>query len=244
MSDALNKIALVTGGSSGIGKGICEDLLARGFTVIGLARRDCGINHDYFINYEVDLTNTQDTKTVAADITANYDVTHLVNNAGVIRPALVEDVETDDLMDLTRLHMGSALILMQAVLPAMKKARYGRVVNMSSRAVVGLQERTSYAATKAAMISMTRTWALELGQHGITVNTIAPGPVVTEMFTDVMSEESERAQKLADSLPVKRLGTVEDLAHATWFFLSPESSFITGQTLFVCGGSSVGSITI
>ena len=78
----------------------------------------------------------------------------------------------------------------------------------------------------------------------MTVNAIAPGPVVTEMFTDVMPEESERAQKLAESLPVKRLGTAEDIARATWFFLSPDASFVTGQTLFVCGGSSIGSITL
>ena len=244
MTKSQNKTALVTGGSSGIGKAICEDLLARNFTVISLARRSTDIDHDKLVSYQVDLVNLDETKAVAGDIASQYNVTHLVNNAGVIRPDLVEDVSTDDLLDLTRLHMGSALILLQASLPAMKAAKYGRVVNMSSRAVVGLETRTSYAATKAAMISMTRTWALELGQYGITVNTIAPGPVVTEMFTDVMAEDSDRAKALAASLPVKRLGIAEDIAHATWFFLSPESSFITGQTLFVCGGSSIGSVTI
>ena len=244
MGKSVEKVALVTGGSSGIGKAICEDLLKRDFTVITLARRKTDIDHARLVSYQVDLVSMTETKQVASDIAAQHNVTHLVNNAGVIRADLVEDVSTEDLMDLTQLHMGSALILLQAVLPAMKAAQYGRVVNMSSRAIVGLQGRTSYASTKAAMVSMTRTWALELGQYGVTVNAIAPGPVVTEMFTDVMPEDGARARALADSLPVKRLGTAEDIANATWFFLSPEAGFVTGQTLFVCGGASIGSVTI
>ena len=171
-------------------------------------------------------------------------MTALVNNAGVIRPALIEDVELEDLDYLTRLHLGAMITLTQAFLPAMKEAGLGRIVNMSSRAIVGMPQRTNYAGTKSAMISMTRTWAMELGRYGITVNAIAPGPIVTDMFTDVIPEDSEQAKALAASLPVGRLGTPDDIARATMFFLDPDNGFVTGQTLYVCGGSSLGSLTL
>ena len=85
---------------------------------------------------------------------------------------------------------------------------------------------------------------MELGEHGITVNAIAPGPVVADMFTDVIPEESEKAQALARSLPRRRLGTAADVARATWFFLDPENDWVTGQTLFVCGGASLGGLQL
>jgi len=235
---------VVTGGSAGIGAAICTRLLGDGHRVISLARRDCEQRHDNLVSYKVDLSDPEATRAAANEIAAAHDVTGLVNNAGIIRPNLIEDVTDEDLETLTNLHLGAAIKLTQAFLPSMKKAGYGRIVNMSSRAVVGLPTRTCYAGTKAAIISMTRTWAMELGQYGVIVNAIAPGPVVTDMFTDVIPEESEKAKALADGLPVKRLGTADDVAHATAFLLSPESGFITGQTLFVCGGASLGSLNL
>ena len=236
--------AVVTGGSAGIGASICRHLLDAGYLVISLARRPPEHPHDNLDFFEVDLADSSQTAEIADEIATNYQVTALVNNAGVIRPALIEDVTLDDLEYLTRLHLGAMITLTQKFLPAMKQAGLGRIVNMSSRAVVGMPQRTNYGGTKSAMISMTRTWAMELGEHGITVNAIAPGPVVTDMFTDVMAEESEQAQKLAASLPVGRLGTSGDIARATMFFLDPENGFVTGQTLYVCGGASLGSLSL
>lgn len=233
--------AVVTGGSAGIGAGICEALLSDGHRVISMARRAPESSHDNLSHLEVDLADPIATKEAADEVAANHAVTALVNNAGVIRQAPIEDVTTEDMDYLVNLHMKAATILTQAFLPAMKAAKFGRIVNMSSRAVVGLKGRTGYAGTKAALIAMTRTWALELGEHGITVNAIAPGPVLTDMFTDVIPEESEKAQALAASLPVKRLGTPEDIARATLFFLDPDNGFVTGQTLYVCGGASLGA---
>lgn len=235
--------AIVTGGSAGIGAAICKHLLDAGHSVISLARRDPDFTHDRLASYNVDLADAEATAEAAKEVAADHQVTALVHNAGVIRPALVEDVTTDDLAFLTQLHMGAAIMLLQAVLPAMKAAKFGRVVNMSSRAVVGLPTRTVYSGTKAALIAMTRTWAMELGPHGITVNAIAPGPVVTDMFTDVMPAESEKAKALAKTLPMQRLGTADDVARATMFFLDPGNDWITGQTLYVCGGASLGSLT-
>jgi len=238
------KTIVVTGGSAGIGLQICKDLLEEGYHVVSLARRVSPFEHEKLTSFEVDLANPEETQATAKVIAADFDVTNFVHNAGVIRPALVEDVTQDDINFLMNLHVGAATILVQNFLPAMKEAQFGRIINMGSRAMVGLATRTVYSGTKAAIAAMTKTWALELGQYGITANTIAPGPVVTDMFTDVMPEESERAQALAKSLPVGRLGQPEDVSHAVKFFLSPDAGWVTGQTLFVCGGSSIGSVQL
>ena len=162
---------------AGIGAAICRHLLDAGYDVISLARGKPDFSHDHLSFREVDLADPDATKQVADELAKEFNVTSLVNNAGVIRPSLIEDVKLEDLDYLTNLHLGAAITLTQAFLPAMKAAGFGRIVNMSSRAVVGLPTRTSYAGTKAAIISMTRTWAMELGKHGITVNAIAPGPI-------------------------------------------------------------------
>jgi len=126
----------------------------------------------------------------------------------------------------------------------MKKNKYGRIVLISSRGALGLQTRTAYAATKAGMIGMGRTWALELAGFGITVNVVAPGPIASDMFYDVIEPGSEREKSLAAAIPVGRIGTPDDVAQTVAFFCSAASGFVTGQVLYVCGGSSIGSITI
>ena len=136
------------------------------------------------------------------------------------------------------------MILTQAVLPAMEAARMGRIVFVTSRAAQGVPTRSAYAATKAAAHGMARTWALELGPIGVTVNCIAPGPVLTENFWGVVERGSEREARLAQALPVRRLGTVEDVAHAAMYLLDDAAGFVTGQVLHVCGGASVGSVAI
>ena len=242
--NAAKKTAVVTGGSAGIGKSICEYLLAADYTVISLARRDPDFSHKKLHSYKVDLTDPDATRKTAELLAKDHQVTNIVHNAGIIRPALIEDVTHQDLEMLTHLHLGAVIDLVQAALPAMKAAGFGRIINMSSRAVVGLPTRTVYSGTKAAMIAMTRTWAMELGQHGITVNAIAPGPVVTDMFTDVVPENSGKAAAIAQGLPMRRLGRAEDVARAVMFFLDPQNDWITGQTLFVCGGASLGGLTL
>jgi len=127
----------------------------------------------------------------------------------------------------------------------MREAGWGRIVLMSSRAVVGLAKRTAYASTKAGMLGLARTWALELAPQKVTANVILPGPIAqTEMFDDVVPPGSERAGKLASSIPIGRLGRPADVARAALFFLDRGNGFVTGQTLYVCGGTSVGSLTL
>ncbi|MDP3085590.1 MAG: SDR family NAD(P)-dependent oxidoreductase, partial [Rubrivivax sp.] len=155
-------VALVTGGSAGIGRVICEHLLASGFHVVSLARRRGELAHPRLHSIQVDLADRQATSQAAAEVAAQFEVTRFVHNAGVIRPALLADVKLGDLDVLTELHLGSAIVLAQALLPAMRAQRFGRIVLLSSRGALGLATRSAYSATKAGMIGMARTWALEL----------------------------------------------------------------------------------
>jgi NAD(P)-dependent dehydrogenase (short-subunit alcohol dehydrogenase family) len=239
-----SKVAAVTGGSAGIGRAICEDLLAQGYEVVSLARRRADIDHPRLHSIEVDLADRAATAQALADLVGRFEVTTLVHNAGVIRPALLADVKLDDLDALVDLHLGCAIQLVQAALPAMRARRFGRVVLLSSRAALGLATRTSYSATKAGMLGMARTWALELAGDGITVNVVAPGPIRTDMFYDVVEAGSDKERALAASVPVKRLGESADVARAVRFFADPANSFVTGQVLYVCGGTSVGSLAL
>lgn len=238
------KVALVTGGSTGIGESICQHLLEDNYTVLNLSRRPSVYAHPCLVDVQVDLADPEATKTAINELVGEYAITTLVHNAGVIRPALIEDVELADVDYVTHLHIHAGILLLQGVLPAMKTAGFGRVVVIGSRAMLGLETRTGYASTKAGQVALVRTWALELGKYGITANVVAPGPIVTDMFTEVIPAESERAARLAQSIPVKRLGRADDVARAVRFLVSPENSFVTGQTLFVCGGASLGSLSL
>jgi 3-oxoacyl-[acyl-carrier protein] reductase len=240
----MSKVAVVTGGSAGIGRAICERLLAQDYEVVSLARRRSDVAHAKLHNIEVDLTDRRATAEAVQELTRRFAVTTVVHNAGVIRPALLPDAKLDDLDALVDLHLGCAIQLVQAALPAMKASRFGRVVLLSSRAALGLQTRTAYSATKAGMLGMARTWALELGPDGITVNVVAPGPIRTDMFYDVVEKDSEQEQRLAASIPVRRLGLADDVARAVSFFADPANGFVTGQVLYVCGGTSVGSLSL
>jgi len=236
---------VVTGGSTGIGAAICDAFLAQGLSVINLSRRPLERANDRLLNIELDLSDRSATEDVAQDIASRFSVTGLIHNAGLIRADLVEDVKLDDLDYLSQVHIGAAITLTQAFIPAMKAAGFGRIVLITSRAALGLQTRTSYTATKAGMMGMARTWALELGAFGITVNTVAPGPIQdTEMFAAVIPEGSEKIPSMAASIPVKRLGRSSDVANAVCFLAAEESGFITGQTLMVCGGASLGSLSL
>jgi NAD(P)-dependent dehydrogenase (short-subunit alcohol dehydrogenase family) len=235
---------LLTGGSAGIGRAIAEVLLADGHQVISLDQQPSPLEHARLHHMNVDLLSPAATHEAALGAAERWAPTILIHNAGSMRPALLPDVNRVDLDALVSLHLGSAITLVQATLPAMRAASSGRVVLISSRAALGLATRTSYSATKAGMIGMARTWALELGPLGVTVNVVAPGPIETNMFHEVLPEGDPRIASLAQGIPVRRIGTPADVAHAVRFFAAPSSSFITGQTLFVCGGTSVGSLSL
>lgn len=236
--------ALVTGGSAGIGAAIVNDLLEAGYQVINLDQNPAENDNEALVSYQVDLADSANLESVAGEIIKEHQVTTLIHNAGALRESLMEDVEQEDFDFLAALHVKSLITLGQACLPAMKAVNFGRIVIISTRAVLGLQKRTSYSSTKAAQLGLTRTWAMELGEYGVTVNAIAPGPIVTPMLRDAIPEGDPIEEKLAASLPVRRIGLPEDISRVALFLAAPESGFITGQTLYVCGGASLGSLAL
>jgi 3-oxoacyl-[acyl-carrier protein] reductase len=237
--------AIVTGASGGIGAAIAKAMLERGYRVISLALDKPDWSHPRLDFREIDLFDAKATAAAAAEIAREHRVTHIVHNAGVIRPSPVEAATAGDIAALAQLHLGAALLLVAAALPQMKQERFGRVVLISSRAALGATGRTAYSATKAGIIGMGRTWALELAPFGITVNMVAPGPIQgTHMFHEIVPAGSEREAALAAAIPMRRLGRPEDVASAVLFFAGRDSAFVTGQVLYVCGGASVGTLVI
>lgn len=241
---ASKRTVWVTGGSAGIGAQLCQELLAADAVVVNFARRASTHEHTNLINAPVDLTDDAATRAVVAAMAEQHPPTEIVHNAGATFERPLDEVAPTDLAQAAQLHVGAAIILVQAGLPHMRRNGSGRIVLMSTRAVVGLEKRTVYSATKAGLIGMARTWALELAEHGITVNVVAPGPIEdTEMFHEVVPKDSAQLARVAARVPVGRVGRPADVTRAVAFFLHPDAGFVTGQTLFVCGGASVGNMS-
>ncbi len=231
---------LVTGGSQGIGRAVVRRLLGDGARVVNFDLRPPTELLPGESHVAVDLGDAAATRQAVARLVAARPVLRLVNNAGIVRPALLEDATPEDLAAVSALNLQAPLLLMQGLLPGMREAGFGRVVNIASRAALGKARRSVYAATKAGLLGMTRTWALELGAHGITANAIGPGPIATELFTRVNPPGAPATQRIIESIPVQRMGQPEDIAHAVASLLDDRAGFITGQVLYVCGGMTVG----
>ena len=234
-----SEAAVVTGASSGIGEACARRLLEQGVSVITLQRSPPRLQHPNLHFRQIDLADLPATKALAQELAVEFPVRYLVNNAGANRPALLEDATIDDLQYVTAITLGAAMVLTQAFVPNMRAAKFGRIVNISSRAIQGKTSRTVYASAKAGLIGMTRTIACEVGGDGVTVNTVIPGPVASELFTRGHPLGSEKRQRVIDAILVKRVGTPDDIARAVLFFLDRDAGYVTGQALFVCGGTSV-----
>ena len=237
---ARTESTLVTGGSSGIGRAICEMLLAQGASVVNLDYAAPDWSHPRLVSYRADLTQQQATQQAAEKICAEHAISAFVNNAGATRPGTIDTQTLADLDHIVSLQLRAGLMLIQAALPDLRACGHGRIVNMSSRAALGKVERVAYSAVKAALIGLTRTLAMELGRDGITVNAVAPGPIATELFHKSNPPDAPQTRRIIDGIAVKRIGTPEDVARATLFFLSPDNGFVTGQVLYVCGGTTLG----
>ena len=231
--------ALVTGAARNIGRAIATRLKADGYKVLMLdiiEPEDASLGE--FM--KVDLSSQTSTAQALAWATDKREITRLVNCAGIAAVSAIDDVTFEEFDRTMAINVRSYIQVTQAVLPAMRKQQFGRIVNISSRSIRGYRKLTSYAASKAAVLGMTKSWALEEAGNGITANAIAPGPIDTDMLRIAQPEGSPGRKALIESIPVGRIGKPEDIANAVSFFLDKRSSFVTGQLMYVCGGLTVG----
>ncbi len=238
------QVAIITGGARGIGLGICEVFCKHGATVVSWDLLDDG--HEtaaelaakgHNISFrKTDITNRDDVKIAAqAAFDQHGRIDILINNAGIIRDRSFMKMEDDEWDSVLNVNLTGTYNATKAVLPFMRNANYGRIVSASSiNGTLGAFGQTNYAATKAGIMGFTKALAKEVGKYGITANAVAPGFIRTAM-TDSMPEEVIKAG--ISQIPVRRIGTVEDMGYAYLFLASKEAGFVSGHTLHANGGS-------
>lgn len=234
-----NRTFLISGATQGIGRAISERLALAGHHVVGLARRSDVTDFPGTL-VSVDLSERDATAFALSRLVEQFQFDGLVNNVGLVSPQKLGQINLDELDSVLDLNLRPAVQIAQALLPHMLDQGWGRIVNISSLTVLGAVERTAYAGAKAALISFSRTWALELAGKGITVNSVAPGPTETLLFRGNNPPGSVGEQRYLSGVPMGRFGQPKEIAAAAAFLLHEDSGFITGQTLFVDGGASLG----
>lgn len=244
-----NKVAIITGGAQGIGKGIVEKFAKNGATVIiwdvQLEKantivhtlRAQGLSVEATEN--INITELASVEEAAKAIVEKYgQIDILVNNAGIVRDASFLKMTMEQWQQVINVNLTGVFACAKGVIPHMVEKQYGKILNLSS--VVGIFGnfgQSNYVAAKAGVVGMTKTWGRELGKYSINVNAIAPGAIDTDMLATI---PAEMIAQLKNRIPVRRIGLPEDIANAALFLCSDEASFITGQTLIVDGGSTLG----
>lgn len=245
------RVAIVTGGAQGIGLGLTQALLDKGYAVamfdlnqdsMNAVIDRAGANAERMMGLKVDVTSADQIREAVARVTQTWKTPDvLVNNAGATRDKRITKMTEEDWDFVIDVNLKSQFLCVREVVPGMVEQGHGRIVNISSRAWLGGFGQSNYSAAKGGVVSLTRTLAIELAKHGITANAIAPGAIDTPILAPLSAEQ--RA-KIMGTIPVGRIGLPSDIAHAMLMFASPEASYITGQTIYVCGGRSLSSPSV
>lgn len=226
-----NDLAVVTGAAGGIGLAIAQRLLADGWRVAGLDRGTSTLAHPAYRHVVVDLC---DAAATAQALHGLQDARALVHSAGILRVGTLRDLDPADGMRMWALHVDAAVRLAQGLLPALSGNGQGRVVLVGSRVAQGMAGRSLYAASKAALVALARSWAAELAASGVTVNVVSPAATQTGMLAD-----PARAASAPRLPPIGRLIQPDEIASTVAFLLSDAAAAITGQDLAICGGASL-----
>ncbi|PKM38139.1 MAG: 3-oxoacyl-ACP reductase [Gammaproteobacteria bacterium HGW-Gammaproteobacteria-10] len=237
----VKNIALVTGASRGIGRAIAEQLAADDFFVIGTATSDQGAEAiaaylgDTGTGVKLNVADPSSIDAVIKTINDDFGAPNvLVNNAGITRDNLLMRMKDDEWDEIIATNLSSVFRMSKAVLRGMMKAKTGRIINISSVVgATGNAGQANYAAAKAGIVGFSKSLAKEVGSRGITVNTVAPGFIDTDMTRELAEEHK---QALLSSIPLGRLGDAKEIAYAVSYLASERAAYITGETLHVNGG--------
>ena len=235
----MSKIVLVTGASRGIGLEAAKHFSKEGYKVIGTSRGDFNlgelIGDDSAISVQLDLMSKQSIKNLFADLKSQDLLPSvIVNNAGITKDQLFMRMKDEDWDDVIETNLNGLFRVTKAFIKPMVKNKFGRVINISSVAgLMGNSGQVNYSSSKSAMVGFSRSLAKELGSRNITSNVVAPGFIETDMTTFLNDDEKAEVSK---NIPMKKFGTVEDVARCIVFLASDEANYITGQTISVDGG--------
>ena len=250
MSEASQRVAVITGGARGIGAGTAKRLAADGLAiaVLDLKEADCAATVDAItaaggkaLAVGADVSDADQVQAAIDKVAAELGPPAvLINNAGVIRDNMLYKMTVDDWDTVLGIHLRGSFLMSKACQKHMVDQRFGRIVNLSSSSALGNRGQANYSAAKAGLQGFTKTLAIELGQFGITANAVAPGFIATDMTASTAArigigfEDFQKAA--AASIPVRRVGTPDDVAHVISFLVSEGAGFVSGQVIYVAGG--------
>ncbi|MEI6489901.1 MAG: SDR family NAD(P)-dependent oxidoreductase [Bacteroidota bacterium] len=241
----IKKTALVTGAAKGIGKAIVDKFISENYFVIAVDIDEAsGIAlveeyDDQLIFVKADICNEHEIQNLFLKIKTEYkQLDVLVNNAGIIRDNMIWNMPVEDFDLVVNVNLKGTWLLCREAAKMMKAQNSGRIVNIASRAWLGNRGQSNYSASKAGVVSMTRVLALELGKYNVCVNAVAPGLIDTPLTQKL---EENVLQKLIEAQPTRTMGKPRDVANAVAFLASDKTNFITGQTIYVDGGKSIGA---
>jgi NAD(P)-dependent dehydrogenase (short-subunit alcohol dehydrogenase family) len=242
----MKKTVIVTGVGKGIGKAVAEKLMDSGFMVIGVdldIEAGLLLQKEYkkskFVFMLADISRERDVVSLFENVIKKYDhVDALVNNAGIIRDNLIVNMSVEDFDKVISVNLRGTWLMCREAAKIMSRQNSGYIVNIASRAWLGNKGQSNYSASKAGIVALTRVLALELGKYNVLVNTVAPGLIDTDMTKKLKPEVIE---KLIAAQPTRTMGKPADVANAVAFLVSEATKFITGQTIYIDGGKSIGA---